>query len=59
MFAVLPLLKPWRGDMRRNPAPYVLTNGLTWSDLGLAQFAKRELELRGIACYVDVIDRKA
>lgn len=56
MWAVLPLLSPWNGDMRRNGAPYVLTGGLTADCLNVANMAKRILTARGIACYVEVME---
>jgi hypothetical protein len=55
MFAVLPLLSPHNGDLRRNSAPYVLTGGLSADCLNLANMAKRILTARGIACYVEVL----
>ena len=54
MWIVSPLLAPWRGDMRRNATPYVITGGTSWADYNTALSAKRTLEARGIACYVDV-----
>lgn len=53
MWIVSPLLTPWRGDMRRNATPYVVTSGLSWADYNTALSAKRTLKDRGIACYVD------
>jgi hypothetical protein len=55
MWIVSPLITPWRGDSRRNGAPYVITAGLGMASYNLACFAKRELERRGIACYVTAI----
>jgi len=54
MWIVSPLLAPWRGDMRRNATPYVITGGTSWADYNTALSAKRTLEARGVACYVDV-----
>jgi hypothetical protein len=55
MFAVLPLLTPHHGDLRRNTAPYLYTDGVSASCLNLANYAARELRKRGIKCYVEVI----
>lgn len=55
MWAVLPLLTPWRGDTRRNPAPYFLTGGFSGADFGFAQYVKNTLQARGIACFVDMV----
>jgi len=54
-WAVLPLIKPYDGDMRRNLEPYVLAGGFSMSDYSIAVWAKRILEKRGIACYVDML----
>ena len=54
-WAVLPLIKPYDGDMRRNLEPYVLTGGFSMANFNLAQWAKRILEKCGIACYVDML----
>lgn len=54
-WAVLPLIKPYDGDMRRNTSPYVLSGGVTMSDYSHAVWAKRELCNRGVNCYVDMV----
>jgi len=56
VWAILPLLSPHSGDLRRNAAPYVLTEGFSASCLNIANFAKRTLEARGVACFVDLIN---
>lgn len=55
-WAVSPLLTPWRGDMRRNAAPYVLTGGFNMSCYSYALWVKRVLESRGIRCFVEIIE---
>lgn len=55
-WAVVPSLSPWRGDQRRNWAPYFYAGNMHYSGLFLAQHAAQELRKRGIACHVDLID---
>lgn len=55
MWAVFPLLTPWNGDLRRNPLPYVYGRNVSGRELDWCNSVKRELESRGIACYVDVL----
>lgn len=54
-WTVVPDLRPWRGDMRRNPAPYYIGAGMSLNELVFAQSVKRILESRGIACHVQLI----
>jgi len=54
-WAVVPDIRPWRGDTRRNGTPYVLTDSPFIDGYNLACYAKRELNKRGIACYVELI----
>ena len=54
-WAVLPDLRPWRGDTRRNRAPYVLTDSQFIDGYDLARYAAHQLRARGIACYVELI----
>lgn len=54
-WAVLPDLRPWRGDTRRNNAPYVLTDSPFIDGYNLARYAAHQLRKRGIACYVEMI----
>jgi len=54
-WAVTPDIRPWRGDMRRDHSPYVLTGGMDIGSMGVAQFAARQLRARGIACFVELI----
>lgn len=55
-WAVVPDLRPWRGDQRRNRAPYVFSGGISLSCYGHMQSAARELRARGIPCYPELID---
>lgn len=55
-WAVVPDIRHWRGDQRRNHAPYMLTGGLSYGCLNWAQWAARELRARKIACYVEIIN---
>ena len=55
MWIVAPLLTPWRGDKRRNATPYVVTHNLGVASYNVACSAKRELECRGITCYVTAV----
>lgn len=55
IWTVEPLLMPWRGDTRRNSSPYVCLHD---SNLGHIQTVKRELEARGIACFVNVYGKE-
>lgn len=55
IWTVEPLLTPWLEDMRRNSLPYVCLHD---SDFGHIQTVKRELESRGIACFVNVYGKE-
>lgn len=55
-WAVVPDIRPWRGDLRRDYTPYVLTGGMNAGCLNLANWAKRQLKERGIACYVELVE---
>lgn len=54
-WAVMPDIRPWRGDNRRNRAPYVLCGDMFIDSMGHAQQAARALRARGIPCYVELI----
>jgi len=54
-WCVLPLLSPHNGDLRRNQSPYFIGNGMSMTELQFCQYVKRELEKRGIVCYVELI----
>lgn len=56
VWAVVPDLRPWRGDMRRNSQPYYYGKGMSGSELQFAQYVKRELQGRGVACYVELVE---
>lgn len=56
MWAVLPLIKPWAGDIRRNHQPYYIGQGMGWLEYVQAQSAKLELERRGIPCYTYLME---
>ena len=58
MWTVLPLIAPWRGDTRRNPAPYYIGKGMGASEYLYAVYVKRRLENIGLQCYVDLIELK-
>lgn len=55
-WAVIPDIRPWRGDLARDWSPYVLTGGISWSALHTAQSAAHILRRRGTPCYVEMID---
>lgn len=55
MWIVSPLVMPWRGDTRRIFTPYVITGGLGVSAYNVACSAKRELQSRGVPCYVTAV----
>jgi len=59
MWAVIPSLKPWRGDTRRNPEPYYIGQGMSWAEYNQAQSAKATLERRGVACYVYLMEKES
>jgi hypothetical protein len=54
-WAVVPDIRYWRGDLRRDWSPYVLTGGISGSCLNVAQWAAGMLRKRGIDCYVEMI----
>lgn len=53
-WVVVPDIRPWRGDIQRNWAPYFYSDGVSWSCLHAAQFAAQSLRRIGIKCYVDM-----
>jgi hypothetical protein len=53
-FAVIPSIAPWRGDNRRNAAPYLTVNG-GYGAMFICQWAARELRAKGISCHVDIL----
>lgn len=55
VFAVVPSLAPWHGDLRRDPAPYLVTTRGTWGDLNCANEAMTFLNRRGISCHLVVL----
>lgn len=55
MFAIVPSIAHWHGDMRRDYAPYVLTGGTSYADLNTANSAMRWLNKRGISCHLEVL----
>lgn len=55
-WAVVPDIRHWHGDPRRNRAPYVLTGGISLGCYGHAQSAARQLRAKGIACYPELLD---
>lgn len=57
MFAIVPSLAPWRGDMRRDAAPYLVTLGTSYGDLNIANMAMRILNKRGIYCHMEVLTK--
>lgn len=59
MWAVLPNLTPWRGDVRRNTQPYYIGQGMGWTEYNQARVAAHELRQRGIACYIDLLEKEA
>lgn len=54
-WAVVPDIRPWHGDTRRNSAPYVLTDSPFIDGYNLARYAAQQLRKRGIACYVEML----
>jgi hypothetical protein len=54
-WAVVPDIRYWNGDQRRNWAPYVLTGGFSLGHYGAAQSAARMLRAKGIACYPELV----
>lgn len=54
-WAVVPDIRPHNGDMRRDFTPYVLTGGISWTCLSIAQYAARDIRARGNACYVEMV----
>ena len=57
MFAVSPLLTPWRGDQRRNPDPYFIAESLSGASLDYCNHVARILRSRGIRCFVEVVSK--
>jgi len=58
MWAVIPSLRPWRGDTRRNSQPYYIGQGMSWTEYNQARVAKQSLERRGIACHVYLLNKE-
>ena len=54
-WSVLPSIRHWRGDTRRNLGPYYIGKGSSGNELGFAQYVKRELTSRGLRCYVALV----
>lgn len=54
-WAVVPDIRHWHGDMRRNWSPYVLTGSMSYSGLNHAQWAAEKLRRRGVGCFVELI----
>lgn len=54
-WAVVPDIRHWRGDQRRDWSPYVFTGGMSYGCLNVAQWAADKLRKRGIGCYVEMI----
>lgn len=57
MFAIVPSIAHWHGDMRRNYSPYFITTGITYGDLNVANMAMRILNKKGIRCHMEVLTR--
>jgi len=58
MWTVLPSIRHWRGDMRRNWQPYYIGQGMSWTEYNQARVAKQDLERRGIACHVYLLNKE-
>lgn len=56
LWSVVPTLTPWRGDMRRNPAPYYIGASISLTEFSFAQHVKQVLNRRGIACHVELME---
>jgi hypothetical protein len=56
MWAVLPLLTPWRGDVRRNSQPYYIGRNASITEYGFALYVKQVLESRGVKCHVEILE---
>jgi len=54
-WAVIPDIRPWRGDQARDWTPYYFSGGISWACLHSAQFAAGKLRKIGIPCYVDMV----
>lgn len=54
-FAVMPDIRHWHGDLRRDWSPYFVTGGLSYACLNTAQWGAMHLRKRGISCYLEVI----
>lgn len=55
-WALVPDIRPWRGDFRRDRTPYALSGGISLSCYGHMQTAARVLRSRGIACYIELLE---
>lgn len=55
-WGVVPSIRHWNGDPRRNWTPYFYVGKMSWDGLFLAQHAAQELRKRGIACHIEMIE---
>lgn len=56
VWAVVPDIRPWRGDRRRDRSPYFFAPSFSGSSMNFCNYVARELRGKGIACYVELID---
>lgn len=59
VWAVVPDLRPWLDDMRRNSQPYFYGKSMSGTEMQFANYVKHELQKRGIRCYVDLVESTA
>lgn len=55
-FCVVPDLRPWNGDLRRNPAPYYIGKGISYTEHGFCNYVCSILRGRGISCRVEIVE---
>ena len=56
VYAIVPSIKHWSGDQRRDNRPYMTTLGISYGDLNVANMAMRELNRRGIKCHLEIVE---
>ena len=55
VWGVVPDIRPWRGDLRRNRSAYFLSPSMSGDNLSYCNWVASILRKRGIACFVDLV----
>lgn len=55
VWAVLPDIRHWRGDLRRDYSPYFYAWSHSMQSLRYCQYVAAKLRARGISCFVDIV----